>query len=87
MNLSIVIIVNIIFSMMVGLYTESVWGAVIMFPVQLAAIVILSFIECQLGWQMIVIGCIPLMIIGIYDLARDSKRDSNESNRSKSDYL
>ena len=87
MNLSIVIIVNIIFSMMVGLYTESVWGAVIMFSVQLAAIVILSFIECQLGWQMIVIGCIPLMIIGIYDLAHDSKRDSNESNRSKSDYL
>ena len=87
MNLSIVIIVNIIFSMMVGLYTESVWGAVIMFPVQLAAIVILSFIECQLGWQMIVIGCIPLMIIGIYDLVHDSKRDSNESNRSKSDYL
>lgn len=87
MDLSIVIIVNIIFSMMVGLYTESVWGAVIMFPVQLAAIVILSFIECQLGWQMIVIGCIPLMIIGAYNLVCDSKRDSNESNRSKSDYL
>lgn len=87
MDLTIVIIVNIIFSMMVGLYTESVWGAVIMFPVQLAAIVILSFIECQLGWQMIVIGCIPLVIIGIYDLACDSKGDSNESNRSKSDYL
>lgn len=68
MNLSIVIIVNIIFSMMVGLYTESVWGAVIMFPVQLAAIVILSFIECQLGWQMIVIGCIPLILIGVYDV-------------------
>lgn len=68
MNLNIVIIVNIIFSMMVGLYTESVWGAVIMFPVQLAAIVILSFIECQLGWQMIVIGCIPLVIIGAYDV-------------------
>lgn len=68
MDLSIVIIVNIIFSMMVGLYTESVWGAVIMFPVQLAAIVILSFIECQLGWQMIVIGCIPLMMIGFYDV-------------------
>lgn len=68
MNLSIVIIVNIIFSMMVGLYTESVWGAVIMFPVQFAAIVILSFIECQLGWQMIVIGCIPLMMIGFYDV-------------------
>ena len=68
MDLSIVIIVNIIFSMTVGLYTESVWGAVIMFPVQLAAIVILSFIECQLGWQMIVIGCIPLVIIGVYDV-------------------
>ena len=68
MDLSIVIIVNIIFSMMVGLYTESIWGAVIMFPVQLAAIVILSFIECQLGWQMIVIGCIPLVIIGAYDV-------------------
>lgn len=68
MDLTIVIIVNIIFSMMVGLYTESVWGAVIMFPVQLAAIVILSFIECQLGWQMIVIGCIPLVIIGVYDV-------------------
>ena len=68
MDLSIVIIVNIIFSMMVGLYTESVWGAVIMFPVQLAAIVILSFIECQLGWQIIVIGCIPLMMIGFYDV-------------------
>lgn len=68
MDLSIVIIVNILFSMMVGLYTESVWGAVIMFPVQLAAIVILSFIECQLGWQMIVIGCIPLVIIGAYDV-------------------
>ena len=53
---------------MVGLYTESVWGAVIMFPVQLAAIVILSFIECQLGWQMIVIGCIPLILIGVYDV-------------------
>lgn len=68
MNLSIVIIVNILFSIMVGLYTESAWGAVIMFPVQLAAIVILSFIECQLGWQMIVIGCIPLMMIGVYDV-------------------
>lgn len=68
MDLSIVIIVNIIFSMMVGLYTESVWGAVIMFPVQLAAIVILSVIECQLGWQMILIGCIPLMMIGVYDV-------------------
>lgn len=68
MDLSIVIIVNIIFSMMVGLYTESIWGAVIMFPVQLVAIVILSFIECQLGWQMIVIGCIPLMMIGVYDV-------------------
>ena len=68
MDLSIVISVNIIFSMTVGLYTESVWGAVIMFPVQLAAIVILSFIECQLGWQMIVIGCIPLVIIGVYDV-------------------
>ena len=68
MDLTIVIIVNILFSMMVGLYTESVWGAVIMFPVQLAAIIILSFIECQLGWQMIVIGCIPLMMIGVYDI-------------------
>lgn len=68
MNLSIVIIVNIIFSMMVGLYTESVWGAVIMFPVQLAVIIVLSFIECQFGWQMIVIGCIPLMMIGVYDV-------------------
>ena len=68
MNLSIVIIVNIIFSTMVGLYTESVWGAVIMFPVQLAVIIVLSFIECQLGWQMIVIGCIPLIMIGVYDV-------------------
>ena len=68
MNLSIVIIVNIIFSMMVGLYTESVWGAVIMFPVQLAVIIVLSFIECQLGWQMIVIGCIHLIMIGVYDV-------------------
>lgn len=68
MDLTIVIIVNILFSMMVGLYTESVWGAVIMFPIQLAAIIILSFIECQLGWQMIVIGCIPLMMIGVYDV-------------------
>lgn len=68
MNLSIVIIVNIIFSMMVGLYTESVWGAVIMFPVQFAAIVILSVIECQLGWQMICVGCIPLILIGVYDV-------------------
>lgn len=68
MNLSIVIIVNIIFSMMVGLYTESVWGAVIMFPIQLAVIIVLSFIECQLGWQMIVIGCIPLLLIGVYDV-------------------
>lgn len=72
---------------MVGLYTESIWGAVIMFPVQLAAIVILSFIECQLGWQMIVIGCIPLMMIGVYDLMCDLKRDSNENNRSKSNRL
>lgn len=87
MDLSIVIIVNILFSIMVGLYTESVWGAVIMFPVQLAAIVILSYIECQLGWQMIVIGCIPLMMIGMYDLACDLKRDSNENNRSKSNRL
>ena len=68
MDLSIVIIVNILFSMMVGLYTESVCGAVLMVPVQLAAIVILSFIECQLGWQMIVIGCIPLIFIGVYDV-------------------
>lgn len=79
MNLSIVIIVNIIFSMMVGLYTESIWGAVIMFPVQLAAIVILSFIECQLGWQMTVIGCIPLLMIGVYTLVRDWKEDLNGS--------